>query len=264
MNPNGAKRTSVIWSLTSQEFSDLVSKCKTTTEILDFFGLRNIGGNNKTVWRRIRAEQIDTSHLTTLRKMRDDWTWRTEITPLCEVLVEHSSYDRRSLKKRLLQGGLLENKCAICGMLPVWENKPLILRLDHANGVRDDNRIENLRFVCPNCDSQLDTFCGRHVTTSKLPKCMMCGKRLTASKSRLCSKCVIKKENRKTKIAWPGDEELLAMVAQSNRFQVSKKLGISPTRMNFVIKRILAARSTAVTSGFDPEDTGSSPVPPSM
>jgi hypothetical protein len=263
MNKNGAKRTSVIWSLTSEEFSALVSKCKTTTEILAFFGLKNIGGNSKTVWRRIRAEEIDTSHLTTLRKMRDDWNWRPELTPLEEVLVENSSYDRRSLKQRLLQGKLLDNKCYICEMLPVWESKPLVLRLDHINGVRDDNRIENLRFVCPNCDSQLDTFCGKHVSKSKLPKCAECGKRLTASKSLLCSKCVLKKENRRTKIVWPDDDDLLAMVAQSNRFQVSKKLGISATRMNFVVKRILAARSKAVTLGFDPKDTGSIPVPPS-
>jgi hypothetical protein len=70
--------------------------------------------------------------------------------------------DRGTIKKRLLREGILEEVCVICGIGPEWQGKPLVLRLDHINGVSDDYRIENLRLLCPNCDSQTDTYCGRN------------------------------------------------------------------------------------------------------
>jgi 5-methylcytosine-specific restriction endonuclease McrA len=64
------------------------------------------------------------------------------------------------LKRRLISESLLENKCSIqeCG-LTEWCGRPIVLVLDHINGVNNDNRLENLRFLCPNCNSQQDTFC---------------------------------------------------------------------------------------------------------
>ena len=51
----------------------------------------------------------------------------------------------------------------MCGQGPIWMNKKMSLRLDHINGINDDNRIENLRIVCPNCDATLDTFSGKNI-----------------------------------------------------------------------------------------------------
>lgn len=51
-----------------------------------------------------------------------------------------------------------EHKCSICGMLDNWNNKPLVFILDHIDGNADNNSRSNLRLVCPNCDSQLDTY----------------------------------------------------------------------------------------------------------
>ena len=76
--------------------------------------------------------------------------------------VENGVYNTRSrIKIRLLEDGILEHKCDICGLEGEWNGKPIHMRLDHINGVNNDHRIENLRMICPNCDSQLDTFCGR-------------------------------------------------------------------------------------------------------
>ena len=54
------------------------------------------------------------------------------------------------------------DECAICGIGPVWCDQPLVLQLDHINGVNNDNRIENLCYLCPNCHSQTPTFAGRN------------------------------------------------------------------------------------------------------
>lgn len=83
--------------------------------------------------------------------------------PLEEILIKDSKYsNRQSLKKKLIKFSLMEDVCAVCGCPPIWNGKPLVLQLDHINGVGDDNRIENLRIICPNCHTQTDTFCTKN------------------------------------------------------------------------------------------------------
>ncbi len=77
-----------------------------------------------------------------------------------EVFVESSPLlDPRRLIRRLLALGWTY-ACLWCG-IATWRGKSLTLHVDHINGVHSDNRLENLRFLCPNCHSQTDTFCNR-------------------------------------------------------------------------------------------------------
>ena len=79
-----------------------------------------------------------------------------------QYFVENSPHGRSNVKRYIIKHKLLPYVCAECKMLPMWQNKKLVLVLDHINGINNDNRIENLRFLCPNCNSQMDTFCGRN------------------------------------------------------------------------------------------------------
>ena len=80
-----------------------------------------------------------------------------------EILVENSSYANIGrLKTRLIKEKLLEYKCAFCGNTGEWQGKPLALELDHINGNHFDHRLENLRFLCPNCHAQTDTYGGKN------------------------------------------------------------------------------------------------------
>ena len=84
-----------------------------------------------------------------------------------EVFVENSDYARHHIKSRILKQKMIEYKCACCGIGPEWNGKPMPLILDHVNGIHNDNRIKNLRFVCSNCDAQLDTYKSRNIVNKK-------------------------------------------------------------------------------------------------
>ena len=96
--------------------------------------------------------------------------------PLEEILVEHSTFARNHLKERLYDAGLKRPTCELCGQGEMWRGQVMGMILDHVNGVSDDNRLENLRIVCPNCAATLETHCAK---TRRLVRaeqqCIRCG-----------------------------------------------------------------------------------------
>lgn len=81
---------------------------------------------------------------------------------LHEILVEHSIYQSNKLRKRLLSSGIKDHKCEMCGM-SAWLGAPIPLELDHINGNKHDNRLPNLRIICPNCHATTDTYRGKNI-----------------------------------------------------------------------------------------------------
>lgn len=77
-----------------------------------------------------------------------------------DVFTENSTYGRHRLKERIIKKSLLEYCCSGCGITDEWNGKPIVLELDHKNGINNDNRLDNLRFMCPNCHSQEPTNSG--------------------------------------------------------------------------------------------------------
>lgn len=95
--------------------------------------------------------------------------------PLVEVLVEGSTYCRTDLKARLYDEGLKERRCEACAQGELWRGQRMALILDHVNGTADDNRLANLRILCPNCAATLPTHCARKLRRKQVP-CAGCGK----------------------------------------------------------------------------------------
>lgn len=88
--------------------------------------------------------------------------------PIAELLASRNR-DRKHLKARLINAGLLSNNCQMCG-LTEWQGRALNMHLDHINGSNDDNRLENLRMLCPNCHSQTPTYGGRNLKRAGLAR----------------------------------------------------------------------------------------------
>ncbi len=150
-------RRSPIWKLPDDGFRALVARSVTYTAVLAHFGLQNRGGNWRGVIARITALEIDTSHFQS--KHAASMALIT-LTPE-QVLIEDSPHSGATARRKFRQVAAILYECKECGQEPSWHGKPLVLVLDHRNGRNRDHRPENLRWLCPNCNSQADTFAGR-------------------------------------------------------------------------------------------------------
>jgi len=146
---------------------DAVKKSFCYADVIRYFGLIPQAGNFKLFKNKIKKYNIDISHflsvgqLSKLRANNKTVKFNNKKN-IFEILVENSTFSTTIIKKRLYEEGLKEKKCEMCGQSEDWYGKKMTLILDHINGNHFDNRIENLRILCPNCNSTLDTHCSRN------------------------------------------------------------------------------------------------------
>lgn len=219
----------MIWS--KELLEAICADTDTIAEALRRLDLTPRGSNYKTFKRYVNAFGVDISHFVGARHSNRGSLLkaiRNKQKPLSEILVENSGYNSSALKKRLIKENVLPYECARC-KINSWQNDPLSLHLDHINGNPIDHRISNLRFLCPNCHSQTDTYCGKKNRSVHLCKC---GKKIGA-KAQRCKRC--SHRHRPTKIKWPPTEELIAMVKKRNYSAVGRLLGVTD---NAIRKRI--------------------------
>jgi len=99
------------------------------------------------------------------------WIHENKLLPLEQILIENSKYiNGTNIKKKLYKEELKEEKCELCGIGNIWNNKKLTLQLDHINGVHSDNRIENLQIICPNCHSCTENYCAKNIKLNNIKK----------------------------------------------------------------------------------------------
>jgi HNH endonuclease len=150
-------------SYTDEAIARAVHFSYSIAQVLKQLHLSPTGCNYQSIQRHFIRLRLDTSHFTGQGHLKGKTHSWTPKLPLSEVLVKDSPYRISArLKARLVKEGVLVHHCAECGALPIWNGRPLVLVLDHSNGDRSDNRRENLRLLCPNCNSQQGTFAGKN------------------------------------------------------------------------------------------------------
>jgi len=165
-----------IWEYPENEFIKLVKENYSLKSVCDYIKNYNNTkiGKNETVKKRINYLNINISHFNyakAMKKWMKNNIEKTNIKKLEDILIENSKYNNgQGLIKKLCEEGLKEYKCELCGISNIWNNKKLVLQLDHKNGVHTDNRIENLQILCPNCHSCTDNYCGKNVCLNNIKK----------------------------------------------------------------------------------------------
>lgn len=153
-------RTKYLYS--EENITLVVIESKSLKECLERMGLKPAGGNYSVIKKYIEKYVINTDHFETIKEKNDRIGFRPIKKALIDILVENSTFSRSELKNKLIKEKILDYECVECGNNGEWNGKPLSLQLDHINGVNNDNRIENLRFLCPNCHTQTETYAGKN------------------------------------------------------------------------------------------------------
>lgn len=135
-----------------QELQELCQASSTLKELCQKIGYKCLSGRTGDIVKnRLDKYEIDYSHFSLINLNKEKRTFENSF---CKDSNASSKY----IRQHYLKEHTKEYICSICGQKPFWNGKKLILTLDHINGKHNDNRLENLRWVCPNCDRQLDTF----------------------------------------------------------------------------------------------------------
>ena len=209
---------------TSEYLSFIILNSENLKSVCDKLNIGNTSCNKNTIKKYIRLYNIDTSHFFKKNSKGE------KVKKLEDILVENSDYSRTHLKERLFREGLKNRICEICEQDENWRGKKMSLILDHINGIYNDNRLENLRIVCPNCNATLETHCKgsytdkvKKIKKSKDVKICECGVEisLTSKKCRKCSHKELRVVDR------PSYNELKASYEEIGYLATGRKYGVT-------------------------------------
>jgi len=199
------------------DIKNIIKTSKTVREALSKLNKNDASQNYKWFNKYVKENNIDTSHFLSksefvklmrkedkLKKLNNDF-----------VFSEHTKVARSAVKSRIISENLIPYECNFCKNKGEWRNTKISLVLDHINGINYDNRLENLRFLCPNCNSTLETHCRGHKglikkDISKKPR------QLT-----LNSRANLRKVVRPDRLTLEKDVELLGYVGTGKKYGVS-------------------------------------------
>lgn len=267
-----------------EKLKKIVEKSITQTEVLKVIGLQLKSGNYQTLLKYIKLHNLDINHFdgrkvayNKLKQINQNKLITNE-----QYFILNSSRNNSHSKRRILKDNLKSHKCEDCGCLPEWNGRTLSLQLDHINGDNQDNRLENLRFLCPNCHSQTINFAGKNKknrdkqkvfdikifeTNRKAPskedvllQLKEKGVRETAiyfqmsikNLKFLCNHYEISlyKKSNNLKIDWPTLEELQKLILTDNLTNIGKNLGITSNAVKKHVRKNKLFLPTDISQGY--------------
>ncbi len=149
-------------SWTIEQLYNATVKSTSYRQVLALLNLREAGGNYDQLKKYIKENNFDISHFKGKAWNKGLKGFGKPHIPLENILIQNSTYQSYKLKNRLFRVNLKPKSCEECGWATTTKAGYLPLELDHINGDRHDNRLENLRILCPNCHSLKPTHRGRN------------------------------------------------------------------------------------------------------
>lgn len=157
----------------TEELREVITSSNTQTEVLKKLGYANLKSSyylEEAIYNKgLKAEFDALKERSALLSKNNAKQINSQQVSNEEIFKENSPCERIVVRRRVLRDNLIEYKCAECGITE-YNGKPISLQLDHINGVSNDHRLENLRWLCPNCHSQTETYAGKNVKTNKTKK----------------------------------------------------------------------------------------------
>lgn len=228
-------RRARIWQLSNEEFAQLVAESQTISEIQRRLSLTTKGAGYKYVKARILEDGLSTVHFKQPKPPSTQVMTKEEA--LVKMFVKDSTFHNTTVKKYLLRYKLIPYQC-ICGLSTVWNNLPLVLEIDHKNGDTQDQRLDNLRWLCGNCHGQTQTFSGKNIKLKffKITRyCSSCNAPISRkTKTFKCRDC---SQKRLHKINWPTRTELFHLVWTTPAIKLGTQLGVSDVAVATYCKR---------------------------
>ena len=148
---------------TEEEIREACATSQSYREVLIKLGYNaNGGGGYETLKKNIQKYNIDVSHFLGRAINKGKHIEGKLKYSLEDILIENSPVSQAVLRRYIIRFNALQYKCAWCGCDGNWYGKTIALEIDHINGNNHDNRIENLRFLCPNCHAATETYCNKN------------------------------------------------------------------------------------------------------
>lgn len=150
-----------IYKLSDEQFVELLKNSSTISEVLFKLGYSVKG--NSWGFAKVKQRMSDLNLDGSIFKGKSPITKYGTLHKVdaLDILKPNCKHARSVLRRYVIKNNLIPYRCAICGCVE-WQGRTLSLELDHINGINNDNRIENLRFLCPNCHSQTTTYGSRN------------------------------------------------------------------------------------------------------
>jgi hypothetical protein len=213
-------------------FKKIVNESYSRTDFFKKLDMLPRGAKFKTFNKIVKKHNIDVSHFKSLGQINKERLEFSKEDVLTKMLIPDTH--NKQIKKYILKFDIIPYICGICNCTSTWNNLPLTLQLDHINGNPTDNRLDNLRFLCPNCHSQTLTFSGRNKPKSKPPICPLCQSPVHR-KDRHCIKC---SHIFSLKIDWPNDADLSKLVWTKPLIKLGLELGVSDNAIRKRCKKL--------------------------
>jgi hypothetical protein len=149
------------------QLQEAVNDSVSVAQVLKKLNLNIYGSAYDTVKKRIKENNIDTSHFTGQLWSKGKIVGPKPRIKLEDILSNKVEYSNNHLlKQRLINEGYFERKCYECNR-DTWNNQPIPIELEHKDGNHKNNSIENLTILCPNCHAQTDTHAGKNIKLKK-------------------------------------------------------------------------------------------------